>query len=87
MAREKPFWQDGLMLYYSSWTIQVPQYILDSMWAKEKACKIVCTQPRRISATSGALTIVTEYTLFVPRALYWHFKDFTVEIDPAIVFV
>jgi len=33
--------------------IQVPQFILDHMWGKGEVCKIVCTQPRRISATSG----------------------------------
>lgn len=33
--------------------IQVPQFILDHMWGKGEVCKIVCTQPRRISAISG----------------------------------
>ncbi|KAL8208141.1 hypothetical protein R6Q57_007553 [Mikania cordata] len=33
-------------------TTQVPQYLLDCMWSKGDACKIVCTQPRRISAIS-----------------------------------
>lgn len=28
-------------------TTQVPQYLLDHMWAKGEACKIICTQPRR----------------------------------------
>ncbi|OWM73264.1 hypothetical protein CDL15_Pgr001378 [Punica granatum] len=41
-------------------TTQVPQFLLDSMWAKGKACKIVCTQPRRISATSVAERICYE---------------------------
>nr|GMC48493.1 DExH-box ATP-dependent RNA helicase DExH6-like [Ipomoea batatas] len=41
-------------------TTQVPQYILDHMWAKGEACKIVCTQPRRISATSVSDRISTE---------------------------
>ncbi|XP_021713661.1 DExH-box ATP-dependent RNA helicase DExH6-like [Chenopodium quinoa] len=35
-------------------TTQVPQYLLDSMWARGEACKIICTQPRRISAMSVA---------------------------------
>jgi hypothetical protein len=36
------------------WVVfQVPQYILDHMWAQKKPCRIICTQPRRISATSG----------------------------------
>ncbi|KAA3464462.1 DExH-box ATP-dependent RNA helicase DExH6-like [Gossypium australe] len=34
-------------------TTQVPQFLLDYMWGKGEACKILCTQPRRISATSG----------------------------------
>ncbi|KAI7750690.1 hypothetical protein M8C21_029534 [Ambrosia artemisiifolia] len=39
---------------------QVPQYLLDSMWSKGDACKIVCTQPRRISAISVAERISFE---------------------------
>ncbi|ONK74446.1 uncharacterized protein A4U43_C03F6330 [Asparagus officinalis] len=35
-------------------TTQVPQYILDHIWGKGETCKIVCTQPRRISAISVA---------------------------------
>ncbi|XP_030929402.1 DExH-box ATP-dependent RNA helicase DExH6 isoform X1 [Quercus lobata] len=41
-------------------TTQVPQYLLDNMWGKGEACKIVCTQPRRISATSVAERICYE---------------------------
>lgn len=41
-------------------TTQVPQYLLDHMWGKGEACKIVCTQPRRISATSVAERISYE---------------------------
>ncbi|KAF5744051.1 ATP-dependent RNA helicase DHX36-like isoform X1 [Tripterygium wilfordii] len=41
-------------------TTQVPQFLLDHMWSKGKACKIVCTQPRRISATSVAERIASE---------------------------
>lgn len=41
-------------------TTQVPQYLLDSMWAKGEACKVVCTQPRRISATSVSERIANE---------------------------
>ncbi|ESQ36248.1 hypothetical protein EUTSA_v10006566mg [Eutrema salsugineum] len=34
-------------------TTQVPQYLLDHMWySKRESCKIICTQPRRISAIS-----------------------------------
>ncbi|KAK9076312.1 hypothetical protein SSX86_004646 [Deinandra increscens subsp. villosa] len=41
-------------------TTQVPQYLLDCMWSKGDACKIVCTQPRRISAISVAERISFE---------------------------
>ncbi|KAJ6851738.1 DExH-box ATP-dependent RNA helicase DExH6 [Iris pallida] len=41
-------------------TTQVPQYILDHMWSKGEICKIVCTQPRRISAISVAERISYE---------------------------
>uniref|UniRef100_A0A7N0RJX1 RNA helicase n=4 Tax=Kalanchoe fedtschenkoi TaxID=63787 RepID=A0A7N0RJX1_KALFE len=41
-------------------TTQVPQFILDSMWDKGQTCKIVCSQPRRISATSVAERIAAE---------------------------
>ncbi|XP_074309023.1 DExH-box ATP-dependent RNA helicase DExH6 [Silene latifolia] len=41
-------------------TTQVPQYLLDYMWANGQACKVVCTQPRRISATSVAERISQE---------------------------
>ncbi|CAB4273968.1 unnamed protein product [Prunus armeniaca] len=41
-------------------TTQVPQFILDHMWGKGEACKIACTQPRRISAASVAERISKE---------------------------
>ncbi|XP_058743045.1 DExH-box ATP-dependent RNA helicase DExH6 isoform X2 [Vicia villosa] len=41
-------------------TTQVPQYILDHMWGKGEACKILCTQPRRISAISVSERISRE---------------------------
>ncbi|XP_050381140.1 DExH-box ATP-dependent RNA helicase DExH6-like [Argentina anserina] len=41
-------------------TTQVPQYLLDHMWGKGETCKIVCTQPRRISAISVAERISYE---------------------------
>ncbi|GLT94049.1 hypothetical protein SLE2022_118120 [Rubroshorea leprosula] len=41
-------------------TTQVPQFLLDNMWGKGEACKIVCTQPRRISATSVSERIAYE---------------------------
>ncbi|KAH7388020.1 hypothetical protein KP509_16G053600 [Ceratopteris richardii] len=41
-------------------TTQVPQYILDSLWSQGKECRIICAQPRRISASSVAERIATE---------------------------
>ncbi|XP_010522055.1 PREDICTED: DExH-box ATP-dependent RNA helicase DExH6 [Tarenaya hassleriana] len=41
-------------------TTQVPQYLLDHMWSKGEACKIICTQPRRISAISVSERISCE---------------------------
>lgn len=41
-------------------TTQVPQFLLDYMWSSGKACKIICTQPRRISAMSVAERISHE---------------------------
>ncbi|KAI0497618.1 hypothetical protein KFK09_020850 [Dendrobium nobile] len=41
-------------------TTQVPQFILDHMWSKAESCKVVCTQPRRISAISVAERISYE---------------------------
>ncbi|KAL6570508.1 hypothetical protein OROGR_000058 [Orobanche gracilis] len=41
-------------------TTQVPQFLLDHALSKGESCKIVCTQPRRISATSVAERIASE---------------------------
>ncbi|OMO68104.1 Single-stranded nucleic acid binding R3H [Corchorus olitorius] len=41
-------------------TTQVPQFLLEHMWGKGEACKIVCTQPRRISAISVSERIANE---------------------------
>ncbi|CAI5531028.1 unnamed protein product, partial [Closterium sp. Naga37s-1] len=41
-------------------TTQVPQFILDHEWGKGRRCRVMCTQPRRISATSVAERIAAE---------------------------
>ncbi|XP_023522414.1 DExH-box ATP-dependent RNA helicase DExH6-like [Cucurbita pepo subsp. pepo] len=41
-------------------TTQVPQFLLDYMWGKGEACKIVCTHPRQISTMSVAERISYE---------------------------
>lgn len=35
-------------------TTQVPQYIMEECMEKDKVCRIICTQPRRLAATSIA---------------------------------
>ncbi|XVF14443.1 hypothetical protein REPUB_Repub09cG0060600 [Reevesia pubescens] len=46
-------------------TTQVPQFLLDYLWEKGEACKILCTQPRRISATSVSERIAYERGQYV----------------------
>ncbi|QDZ17545.1 P-loop nucleoside triphosphate helicase [Chloropicon primus] len=41
-------------------TTQVPQIIAESCWEEGKPCRVVCTQPRRISAISVAERIASE---------------------------
>lgn len=61
---------------------QVPQFLLDHMWGKREACKIICTQPRRISAISGVCypTILFYFfVIFCPSfslhfVIYWQSK-------------
>lgn len=58
--------------------MQVPQFVLDYMWGKGEACKIVCTQPRRISATSGA------YDLSVFKVLRSFLNSFSSLFYPSL---
>lgn len=41
-------------------TTQVPQFILDDGYEKQRGTKIICTQPRRIAATSIAARVAQE---------------------------
>eukprot|EP00250_Pteridium_aquilinum_P000849 c11023_g1_i1 orf=66-3809(+) len=41
-------------------TTQVPQFILGHLWSEGRPCRILCTQPRRISASSVAERIAAE---------------------------
>lgn len=41
-------------------TTQVPQFILEDSWAAGRGCRVVCTQPRRISAVSVAERVAAE---------------------------
>eukprot|EP00898_Chlorokybus_atmophyticus_P000428 jgi/Chlat1/1386/Chrsp12S02051 len=42
-------------------TTQIPQYILEDSWSRQMPAKIICTQPRRISAISVAERVATEF--------------------------
>jgi HrpA-like RNA helicase len=41
-------------------TTQVPQYLVEDAWHRGKGCRVVCTQPRRISAMSVAERVAAE---------------------------
>eukprot|EP00884_Botryococcus_braunii_P000922 jgi/Botrbrau1/10830/Bobra.0025s0009.1 len=41
-------------------TTQVPQYLLEDCWEKGRGCRIICTQPRRISAVSVSERVAAE---------------------------
>lgn len=41
-------------------TTQVPQYLLDQAWQQGRPCRVLCTQPRRISAVSVADRVACE---------------------------
>eukprot|EP00803_Ostreobium_quekettii_P011048 evm.model.scf_1675.3 EVM.evm.TU.scf_1675.3 scf_1675:21405-33493(+) len=41
-------------------TTQLPQFILDDCWSRGQACKVICTQPRRLSAISIAERVAAE---------------------------
>ena len=46
-------------------TTQVPQYILEDAWYGNSGCRIMCTQPRRISAMSVAERVAAERGEFI----------------------
>lgn len=48
------------MFLGSGKTTQVPQYILEQCAYTNKPCRIICTQPRRLAATSIATRISEE---------------------------
>lgn len=41
-------------------TTQIPQYIIDDCWSRGEPCRVVCTQPRRLSAVSTAERVAAE---------------------------
>lgn len=59
-----------LVILFFDFVLQVPQYLLDCMWARGEPCKIICTQPRRISATSGQ-NFLSVYLLVYFACTFW----------------
>jgi ATP-dependent RNA helicase DHX29 len=49
-----------ITVYYSGKSTQVPSFILEDQLSQGKACKIYCTEPRRISAISLARRVSEE---------------------------
>jgi HrpA-like RNA helicase len=41
-------------------TTQVPQFLVDHCWAQSKPCRVMCTQPRVISARTVAERVAAE---------------------------
>lgn len=66
--------------------VQVPQYLLDHIWGKGEACKIVCTQPRRISAISGLLSVHTKLLLFLVKYSSFFFSGMLYKVLKSLVF-
>lgn len=55
-------------------TTQIPQYILEEMCLKRKQCKIICTQPRRISTVGVAERVAEERRDIVGRSVGYHIR-------------
>ncbi|XP_028143428.1 ATP-dependent DNA/RNA helicase DHX36 isoform X2 [Diabrotica virgifera virgifera] len=55
-------------------TTQVPQYILEDAFAKRTPCKIICTQPRRISTVAVAERVAVERRESVGDTIGYHIK-------------
>lgn len=50
--------------------LQVPQFILDQLWSQGRPCRILCTQPRRISASSGWFVVLYSYFRMIAKAFF-----------------
>ncbi|CAG9827692.1 unnamed protein product [Diabrotica balteata] len=55
-------------------TTQVPQYILEDAVTNNKPCKIICTQPRRISTVAVAERVAVERRESVGETIGYHIK-------------
>lgn len=41
-------------------TTQIPQFILEDCWSRGEPCRVMCTQPRRLSAVTVADRVAQE---------------------------
>ncbi|XP_076259588.1 3'-5' RNA helicase YTHDC2-like isoform X1 [Rhynchophorus ferrugineus] len=55
-------------------TTQIPQYILENAAINREPCKIICTQPRRISALSAAERVAYERGEDVGHSVGYHIR-------------
>lgn len=55
-------------------TTQVPQYIMENMREKNENCKIICTQPRRISTVAAAERVAYERGEKVGATVGYHIR-------------
>lgn len=55
-------------------TTQVPQYILEECAAGGKECRIICTQPRRLAATSIAERVASERNENIGNAIGYQIR-------------
>jgi hypothetical protein len=58
--RNKQFFASPTVTEISFLCIQVPQFILEHCQSAGKACRIICTQPHRISAVSVSERVAAE---------------------------
>ncbi|XP_057659878.1 3'-5' RNA helicase YTHDC2-like [Diorhabda carinulata] len=55
-------------------TTQIPQYIIDEAAVMKKPCKVICTQPRRISTVAAAERVAFERGEGVGATVGYHIK-------------
>jgi hypothetical protein len=69
-------------------TTQVPQMILDASTAAGRTCRVLCSQPRRISAVSVASRVAAERGEGVGRTVGFSIRlESSASKDTAILFV
>ncbi|XP_050304202.1 3'-5' RNA helicase YTHDC2-like isoform X2 [Anthonomus grandis grandis] len=55
-------------------TTQIPQYLLEEAYMLKKPCKIICTQPRRISTIAAAERVAYERGEVLGAAVGYHIR-------------